>query len=141
MASHILFLPTLCAFLSFHTPQDYKPSPYLISTVHLDFQLNEESTLVQSKLRIVPNHAESSPVSLFLNGQLACRLDVLVSGSRTLNGRILAYLRNVCKAAACSDLSYHSHVSLQAMLMLCSRASGSMGLIWRLRTMLLMHRA
>ncbi|RMZ54832.1 hypothetical protein APUTEX25_000349 [Auxenochlorella protothecoides] len=48
--------------------KDYKPSPYLISTVHLDFQLNEESTLVQSKLRIVPNHAESSPVSLFLNG-------------------------------------------------------------------------
>ena len=37
--------------------KDYKPTPYLIERLHLDFQLNEESTKVVATSQVKPNHS------------------------------------------------------------------------------------
>lgn len=47
--------------------QDYRPPPYLVGTVHLNFLLGEDVTRVESTLRLQPNWAGEQP-DLFLNG-------------------------------------------------------------------------
>lgn len=49
--------------------KDYAPAPYLIDTVDLDFILNEDYTLVVSKLELKPNYSGDVPAVLFLNGR------------------------------------------------------------------------
>ena len=50
--------------------QDYKPTPYLIQHVHLDFLLNEDKSTVKSKLHMTPNYGDaSSPPKLELDGE------------------------------------------------------------------------
>lgn len=49
--------------------KDYAPTPYLISDVHLDFKLGEESTTVASKLSVQPNHEGNTP-EMSLDGTL-----------------------------------------------------------------------
>lgn len=41
--------------------KDYTPTPYLVDTVSLDFNLNEDSTKVVAKSAIKPNHAGTLP--------------------------------------------------------------------------------
>jgi aminopeptidase N len=49
---------------------DYKPPHYLIDTVHLTFNLNEDVTHVTSRLALKPNYAENGAAPpLFLNGR------------------------------------------------------------------------
>ena len=49
--------------------QDYKPTPYMIEHVNLDFVLNEDSSRVRSRLSVVPKYGEaSSPPTLELDG-------------------------------------------------------------------------
>lgn len=51
--------------------QDYKPTPYLIEHVHLDFLLNEDKSTVKSKLRMTPNYGNASaPPKLELDGKI-----------------------------------------------------------------------
>jgi hypothetical protein len=54
-------------------PQDYKPPSHLIDTIHLTFLLNEESTRVESRMRVLPNPAAAVANgvadSLFLDGR------------------------------------------------------------------------
>lgn len=50
---------------------DYRPTPYLITDVHLTFLL-DEVTRVKSKLSCVPNY-EGSPPTLALDGKLTTR--------------------------------------------------------------------
>ena len=53
-------------------PQDYKPPSHLIDTIHLTFLLNEESTRVESRMRVLPNPAAAAngaADSLFLDGR------------------------------------------------------------------------
>lgn len=38
--------------------KDYAPPPYTISTVHLDFKLGEETTIVTSRMRMLPNYGQ-----------------------------------------------------------------------------------
>ena len=40
--------------------QDYKPTPYLVEHVYLDFLLNEDKSTVKSKLSMMPNYGDSS---------------------------------------------------------------------------------
>jgi aminopeptidase N len=63
--------------------KDYTPPPYLIDTVKLNFNLNEDVTTVTSKLAMVPNYSpSSSPPPLFLNGRPDVKLvSVSVSGT------------------------------------------------------------
>eukprot|EP00775_Hariotina_reticulata_P008909 gene8910-9086_t len=50
--------------------KDYTPPPYLISTVDLNFVLNEDVTHVTSKLQLVPNYEPNGAAPpLFLNGR------------------------------------------------------------------------
>ena len=48
---------------------DYRPTPYLVTNVHLTFLLGD-TTRVKSKLSFVPNH-EGSPPALTLDGMLS----------------------------------------------------------------------
>ena len=49
--------------------QDYKPTPYIIEHVHLDFLLNEDKSTVKSKLHMTPNYGDAStPPTLELDG-------------------------------------------------------------------------
>lgn len=71
--------------------KDYRPTPYLIDTVHLDFKLNEESTLIHSRLAMVPNAASEaengSRADLFLNGREDIKLvSVSVAGKELAPG-------------------------------------------------------
>jgi hypothetical protein len=50
--------------------KDYKPTPYLIDQVHLDFNLGEDATRVVSKLHFKPNYQGSTPPVIFLDGAL-----------------------------------------------------------------------
>ena len=50
--------------------QDYKPTPYLVEHVHLDFLLNEDKSTVKSKLHMAPNYGDASaPPKLELDGK------------------------------------------------------------------------
>ena len=49
--------------------KDYKPTPYLIDKVYLDFALNEDKTHVKSTLSMVPNYKGSNPPELSLDGE------------------------------------------------------------------------
>ena len=50
--------------------QDYKPTPYLVEHVHLDFLLNEDKSTVTSKLHMTPNYGDAStPPKLELDGK------------------------------------------------------------------------
>ena len=49
--------------------QDYKPTPYLVEHVYLDFLLNEDKSTVKSKLSMTPNYEDSlSTPKLELDG-------------------------------------------------------------------------
>jgi len=48
---------------------DYKPTPYLVDSVHLDFVLNEDVTHVHSKVAFKPNNSEAMPPPLVLDGR------------------------------------------------------------------------
>lgn len=74
---------------------DYKPPAYLIDTVHLTFNLNEDVTHVTSRLALKPNYAE--------NG---------VAPPLLLNGRDDVKLVGLKVAGAC----YHDKVSDYAMI-------------------------
>lgn len=66
--------------------KDYQPTPYLIETVHLDFQLQDEGkSVVKSKLLITPNPAAPKNAPLILNG----RKDVELISVK-LNGGLMA---------------------------------------------------
>ncbi|EIE24754.1 aminopeptidase N, partial [Coccomyxa subellipsoidea C-169] len=55
--------------------QDYRPTPYLIKHVHLDFNLNEDSTRVTSRLSMLPNYGSAAaPPSLELDGRKDIKL-------------------------------------------------------------------
>lgn len=49
--------------------QDYKPPSHLVDTIHLNFILNEGATRVESRMRVLPNHAAGERPSLFLDGR------------------------------------------------------------------------
>ena len=58
-----------------HLVQDYKPTPYLIEHVYLDFLLNEDTSTVKSKLSMTPNYGDSSSApKLALDGMTLPRL-------------------------------------------------------------------
>lgn len=63
--------------------KDYAPPPYAVETVHLDFILNEEATVVTSKLSLRPTHNAAAPPPLLLNG----RPDVKLVGVK-VNGKV-----------------------------------------------------
>lgn len=61
--------------------KDYQPSEYLITTVDLVFQLNEDATLVTSTMQIKRNPAvESKTGNLFLNGSHLKLISVSLDG-------------------------------------------------------------
>ena len=49
--------------------KDYKPTPYLIDKVYLDFALHEDKTRVKSTLSVVPNYDGGNPPELSLDGE------------------------------------------------------------------------
>jgi len=50
--------------------KDYKAPPYIIDTVHLNFNLNEDVTHVHSKLQLKPNYTPNGAApALTLNGR------------------------------------------------------------------------
>jgi aminopeptidase N len=62
--------------------KDYKPTSYLLGQVNLNFNLNEETSRVRSKLEFVPNYEGSSPPEIFLNGRKDVKLvSVKVDGN------------------------------------------------------------
>ncbi|KAI8463561.1 MAG: putative aminopeptidase, 3 [Monoraphidium minutum] len=54
--------------------KDYTPTPYLVDTVDLAFDLNEDVTTVTSKLAMTPNYKAGPPPPLVLNGRKDLRL-------------------------------------------------------------------
>ena len=48
--------------------RDYAPTPYLVDTVYLDFNLEEESTAVKSRLHVKPNYG-GKPPEMSLDGK------------------------------------------------------------------------
>eukprot|EP00210_Caulerpa_lentillifera_P005767 g5514.t1 len=55
--------------------KDYKPTPYLVDTVHLSFNLNEDVTTVEAKSHFVDNPASvDGRGELFLNGRSDMKL-------------------------------------------------------------------
>jgi len=68
------------------TPQpirlaDYKPTPYLIDTVHLDFNLGHDATDVTARLSLRPNPASSERnAPLVLDGERLTLLSLSLSG-------------------------------------------------------------
>ena len=51
--------------------KDYKPTSYLVQSIHLDFKLGVEDTKVKSRLHVKPNHSATngSAPEMFLNGE------------------------------------------------------------------------
>ena len=51
--------------------KDYKPTSYLVKSIHLDFNLGVEDTKVKSRLHVTPNHSATngSAPEMFLNGE------------------------------------------------------------------------
>ena len=67
--------------------EDYAPPPFLIDEVDLDFELDEQQTLVRAKLKVRRNPATTAAADLVLQGQgldtRAVRIDgEAVSGNR-----------------------------------------------------------
>ena len=86
--------------------QDYKPTPYLIEHVHLDFLLNEDKSTVKSKLSMTPNYKDSSSApKLELDGMIlpglvqiyASPLRVLPFADLKEQSRLLSHLHQ-CSA-------------------------------------------
>ncbi|GLI71085.1 hypothetical protein VaNZ11_016002 [Volvox africanus] len=75
--------------------KDYAPPPYTISTVHLDFILEEETTTVSSRLRVLPNYGlleeGASRPALKLDGRKDAKLvRVAVAGNELAEGQYTA---------------------------------------------------
>lgn len=68
--------------------KDYTPPPYLVDTVHLNFNLNEDVTHVTSKLALKPNYTPNgSRPALTLNGRPDVKLvEVRLAGGWVLGG-------------------------------------------------------
>jgi aminopeptidase N len=68
--------------------KDYSPPPYLVDTVHLAFNLNEEVTHVTSRLALKPNYtATGSTPALMLNGRPDVKLvEVKLAGGLGVSG-------------------------------------------------------
>lgn len=49
--------------------KDYKPTPFLVETVYLSFNLNDDVTRVSSKLHMVPNYDGGDVPDLVFNGR------------------------------------------------------------------------
>lgn len=49
--------------------KDYKPTPFLIDTVNLSFNLNDDVTRVSTKLHMVPNYDGDDVPEIVLNGR------------------------------------------------------------------------
>ena len=51
--------------------KDYKPTSYLVESIHLDFNLGVEDTKVKSRLHVKPNQSATngSAPEMFLNGE------------------------------------------------------------------------
>lgn len=92
--SHRALHPTPASPPTYTALQDYAPTPYLIPSVHLDFDLHEDSSVVKSKLRLVPNHGAAHPEPLFLNGAVG-------SQARATG---LLHLRARNRTVGCSEL-------------------------------------
>lgn len=63
--------------------KDYAPPPYMIDSVDLNFDLNEEATTVTAKLAMRPNYdaaAAAAPPPLVLHGRKDVRLVSLKAG-------------------------------------------------------------
>ena len=50
--------------------KDYRPTPYLVDNVELDFNLGEGTTRVASKLAVKPNPSQPAGQPMELNGEL-----------------------------------------------------------------------
>ena len=61
--------------------KDYKPAPYLVTQVELDFDLQPEATRVSSQLRMRPNPLRAKkPVPLILDGEKIKLISVAIDG-------------------------------------------------------------
>lgn len=80
--------------------KDYTPPPYMIDTVHLNFNLNEDVTHVTSRLALKPNYkANGSRPALTLNGRPDVKLvevklagEVLPEGAYKVTDKTLTIL-------------------------------------------------
>jgi hypothetical protein len=71
--------------------KDYKPPPYNIDTIYLNFVLNEDVTRVESKMRMLPN---GSKAELFLNGRKDVELVSVAVDGGTLGSDSYALTAN-----------------------------------------------
>ena len=70
--------------------KDYKPTPYLIDTVNLSFNLNEDVTTVTAVSHFVPNPGNDEPRGeLFLNGRDDMKLlSIKIDGAAVAEGSL-----------------------------------------------------
>ncbi len=61
--------------------EDYRPSDYLIDTVHLDIQLDPVATSVRALLSIRPNPAGVAGATLQLDGDELSLVSLLINGT------------------------------------------------------------
>lgn len=63
--------------------KDYKPTPYLVDTVSLSFDLNEDITTVTTLFKMVPNYESGAPPAINFNGRADMTLDsIKVNGEK-----------------------------------------------------------
>lgn len=55
--------------------KDYKPTPYLVDTVSLSFDLNEDVTTVTAQFNMVPNYESDAPPAIEFNGRADMTLE------------------------------------------------------------------
>ncbi|MFN4142290.1 aminopeptidase N [Aestuariivirga sp.] len=68
--------------------EDYRPTPYLIDTVELDFRLDPETTQVFSRLALRPNPASSEAnAPLILDGEKLSLVSVKIDGEPLAEGQ------------------------------------------------------
>lgn len=65
---------------------DYRPPPFLVESVHLDFVLGE-TTRVTSTLKLTPNYEGAAPPPLKLDGRKDVTLVSVKVGARSHNSR------------------------------------------------------
>lgn len=101
--------------------KDYAPPPYLIATVHLNFELGEDVTRVTSKLALTPNYTPNGAApALTLNGRDDVKLlGLKVAGEQAPARRwahaCLSACPSVCLDSACLPVSLvmHPHTDVQ----------------------------
>lgn len=63
--------------------QDYRPYPYAVQKLALDFLLGEEKTIVNSRMQVAPSH-EGTPPPMVLNGETCVKLATVAVDGKTL---------------------------------------------------------